>query len=153
LGWKSKPIKRELLGKVSGSQMPCLITLQKRPYSLDRGRDRRSPGGGDRRWSMRVGCEEDQRVAYGWRRIKGSTGGPRARRIVRQTTRLARRSARARHERERCEERPTARMSRNDSRITNGTKENRTSAEAPPGDIRSNQADRDPRLRDSGRRM
>jgi len=87
----------------------------------------------------------------------GSTGGPRARRTVRQSTRLARRSARARHERERCEERPKARKSRNDTRITNGAKENRASAGASPGDIKSNQADRDPRLREalssSGRRM
>ena len=113
---------------------------------------------------MRLGCEEGQRVAIGWRRKPGRHPEEQARqegqelgRKVRQTTRLAQRSARARHERERCEKRPTARMSRNDSRITNGTKENRTSAEASPGDIRSNQADRDPRLREalssSGRRM
>ena len=84
----------------------------------------------------------------------GSTGGPRARK---ESMAIDASSARARHERERCEERPKARKSRNDTRITNGAKENRASAGASPGDIKSNQADRDPRLREalssSGRRM
>ena len=44
-----------------------------------------------------------------------------------------------------------------DSHLTDGTKESRTIAEASPGGIRSNQADRVPRLREalssSGRRM
>ena len=54
---------------------------------------------------------------------------------------------------------PTARMSRNDSHITDGQHQGEQDqrAEASPGGIRSNQADRDPRLREalssSGRRM
>ena len=55
---------------------------------------------------MRLGCEEGQRVAIGWRRKPGRHPEEQARqegqelgRKVRQSTRLARRSARARHER------------------------------------------------------
>ncbi len=111
---------------------------------------------------MRVGCEEGQRVATGWRRKPERHPEEQARQEVsprarKESMAIDASSARARHERERCEERPKARKSRDDTRITTGAKENRTSAGASPGDIRSNQADRDPRLREalssSGRRM